>query len=117
VETRTLAADIAAGKTVALDANGALVLADASTSDLSKVYGVVVTGGVTGEVAVVITGGKYTTGATMTPGVTYVQSATAGGLAPAADLSSGDYLVNVITAVTTTTAYVNIFRTGETIPA
>ena len=48
------------------------------------------------------TGGKITIGATVVPGTMYGISATAGGICPMADLTTGNYVTPLGLAISTT---------------
>lgn len=56
--------------------------------------------------------GKYTCGATVTVGAVFVFSATAGGIAPVADLTTGWYTGIFGVAASTTEIYLNPFPSG-----
>lgn len=69
-------------------------LADADTDAASEVAGVSLTDGVDGrDMLIAPAGATIAWGATLTAGTIYVLSATAGGVAPEADLATGDYVV------------------------
>lgn len=67
--------------------------ADADASEAaSKAAGIALGGGSDGQEIIVQFSGEIDPGATATEGVVYVVSATAGGIAPVADLTTGDYV-------------------------
>lgn len=71
-----------------------LLLADANLSpDAADTIGLLLNGGGPGQTAQIATGGDVIVGAGAAPtrGTFYVLSATAGGIAPAADLAAGWY--------------------------
>ena len=102
---KTLAATSTAGQVVYLDTNGKAALADANASAAaSTVYGILVTGGGAGQLATVCTKDPaLVIGATVAIGDILILSATAGGIAPAADIASG-YYGTVLGIATSTTA-------------
>jgi hypothetical protein len=82
---------IAQGQAVYLDAaDNRYKLGDANDSALTAATrGIALTAGVAGQPGVIQKGGRINPGGTVVPGTVYVQSATPGGIAPAADLASG----------------------------
>lgn len=69
-------------------------LADADTDTASEVAGVAISDGQDGrDMLIAPPGAVYNCGFTTTAGTIYVLSTTAGGIAPEADLASGDYVV------------------------
>lgn len=88
-----LGATATAGQTVYLDsATATYKLGDANASaTTSTIKGIAMNGGASGQPVAVAVGGSITCGFTATAGLIYVQSATAGGIAPSADLASGWY--------------------------
>jgi hypothetical protein len=91
----TLGATVTAGQTVYLDTTtNTYKLADANASALTAVTaGIALNGGVSGQPVKVAIAGTLDPGFTVGVGEVYVQSATAGGIAPRADLTSGWYTV------------------------
>lgn len=88
----TAGASLTAGQPLYKDTANANVmkLADANASALTAtVAGVALHAAASGQPIAYQTGGAITIGATVTSGVVYVASATAGGIAPAADLTTG----------------------------
>jgi hypothetical protein len=88
----TAGATITAGQTVYIDASDSnkAKLADANASSTTAtVKGVALNGASSGQPVKIQTSGSLTIGATITSGGVYVQSATAGGIAPVADLTTG----------------------------
>ncbi|GIL09288.1 MAG: hypothetical protein BroJett033_7990 [Chloroflexota bacterium] len=69
-------------------------LADADTDATSVFAGIAITGGQDGaDMLIAPPGAVIDFGATLTAGTIYVVSPTAGGIAPWADLTAGDYVV------------------------
>jgi hypothetical protein len=65
------------------------------TAEEATAIGIALVGGAVGQPAVYQTGGLITIGATVAIGTIYVVSATAGGIAPWADLASTNYVTIV----------------------
>jgi hypothetical protein len=84
-------ATVTAGQTVYLDAaDGKWKLADANASAITAaLVGVALNGGADGQPGFIAIGGNFNPGFTAVVGTIYVLSATAGGIAPAADLLTG----------------------------
>lgn len=113
----TAGASITAGQTVYLDTANSNVakLADADASALTAtVAGIALHSASSGQPLKVITSGDLNPGATLTAGKIYVQSATAGGIAPAADLTTGWRTSIVGVATTTSNLSLAIKNTGVT---
>lgn len=92
---RTFGATVTAGQTVYEDAtdNRHCKLADADdTAATAAAIGIALNGGSDGQPGNIATEGELDPGFTATEGVLYVVSATAGGIAPIADLVTGDYV-------------------------
>lgn len=110
-------ATIAAGNSVYLDpADNEWKLADnnasTTTAGLNGI-GVAMTPGVDGGQGFVATGGSIIlVGTTMAAGEQYVISATAGGIAPATDLATNDYVSLLGIASSTTQLNLNVKYTG-----
>lgn len=104
--TGTAGTTITAGQLVAISAStGRYVLADANDAVLCKVAGIAAHAAIDGApLAIVYYSNDMTLGGTLsTATMVYVLSATAGGIAPAADLSAGGlYPHAVIMAISTT---------------
>jgi hypothetical protein len=64
---------------------------NSATAEVRAASGIAATGSATGQPVVVQTGGSITIGATLTAGVVYYLSGTAGGIRPVADNTTGDY--------------------------
>lgn len=86
---------LAAGKVAYLDATtNTYKLADSNGAPaLREVAGIVMNGAAAGQPVVVQEGGDITIGATLTAGVAYYLSDTPGGICPAADVGTGEYVV------------------------
>ena len=102
-------ATITAGQAVYLDTTTTpytwkLADCDSATAAARSYQGSSLHGALSGQPLAVITGGSYTVGATMTAGLAYYLSKTAGGLCPVADIAAGGYSVVAILATSTTAA-------------
>jgi hypothetical protein len=64
---------------------------NSATAEIRVASGVVLTGSAAGQPVVVQKSGSITIGATVTAGVVYYLSGTAGGIRPVADNTTGDY--------------------------
>ena len=77
--------------------------ADANASSATAaVAGISLSDAAAGQACLVMTGGSITIGATITAGLIYVNSATAGGIAPSADLVTG-WRTSILGVATSTT--------------
>ena len=106
-------ATIAAGQPI-VESAGKYVLADANASAvLAAAQGIAMTPGVDTGYGVMAFGGPIIlVGTTMTTGTGYVVSDTAGGIMPAADLSSGDWHTQLGVAASATQLNLDINATG-----
>lgn len=87
---------ITAGQVVYRDsADGEYKLADAdsATAAVRSPRGIALNGASDGQPMTILRSGDVTIGATLTPGVSYYLSDDPGGIAPYADLATGDYPV------------------------
>lgn len=86
---------ITAGQVVYLDStDGRLKLADANSATAAQrsPYGIALNGASAGQPVTVLTKGQVTIGATLSGGIAYYLSNTAGGIAPVADITgTGTY--------------------------
>lgn len=103
----TAGATITAGQVVYIDASDgdSAKLADANASSTTATcVGIALNGASDGQPVRVQTGGTISTGATTVKGATYYVSATAGGIAPASDVTNGWYrtIIGVATDATGT---------------
>jgi hypothetical protein len=101
------------GQPIYLDpATSKYLKADANVDAKIAVGGIVLTPGGAGGFPTIAISGLINLGATLTVGTIYVLSDTAGGIMPAADLSAGDNVVILGTAVTTALLNLDIQITG-----
>ena len=112
----TAGATITAGQVLYLDSSdGRLKLADANsaTAAIRSPYGVALNGAASGQPVAVLTKGLVTIGATMTAGVAYYLSNTAGGICPVADVTgTGTYPTIIGIATSTTVLDVRLHESG-----
>lgn len=105
---------ITAGQTLYLDStDNTLKLADCDLSVAAATcVGIAVSGGAAGQMVVFQKGGRLTAGGTLTKGLIYVVSNTAGGIMPSADLSSGEYASILGVAESASVLKMNLFNSG-----
>jgi hypothetical protein len=90
----TAGATITAGQVVYLDSADSeykLADADSATAAVRSPAGIALHGASDGQPLTILSKGPITIGATVTAGVAYYLSPTAGGICPVADLLTGDY--------------------------
>lgn len=85
---------------------------DSATAAARSPDGIFLNSAAAGQPVKVATGGPVTIGATLTAGIAYYLSATAGGICPVADLSSGDYPTIVGIATSTSVLDVKFHESG-----
>lgn len=90
--------------------------ADSATAEVRTVKGIALHAAAADQPLAVQTDGLITIGATLVPGTAYFSSATAGGIAPAADNTSGVYPTFLGFAVSTTQIDLNIVSAGVAVP-
>lgn len=88
--------------------------ADHATEEVREPDGIFLNGASDGQPVDVLTGGDLTLNAVLTAGTAYYLSPTAGGIAPLADVLTGDDIVLIGLATSTTNLRVMIFATGAT---
>jgi hypothetical protein len=109
---------ITAGQVVYKDAaDGLFKLADhdSATAAVRAAYGIALNGAATGQPVAVARRGQITFNAVLTKGTTYCLSGTAGGICPQADVSTGDDLIILGPALSTTVLDLQINDTGITL--
>jgi hypothetical protein len=119
VEHGTAGAAVTAGQVVYADsATNTYKLADnnSGTADARVPAGIALHAAASGQPLAILTAGLITIGATVAIGTIYVLSATAGGIAPAADLASGNYSSVLGIATTAAMIDVNIDTSGVAVP-
>lgn len=118
VEHGTAGATITAGQVVYLDsADGKFKLADndSATAAAKVPRGIALNGAADGQPLAIIRAGDLTLGAILTAGTAYYLSGTAGGIAPVADVTTGDDVVQIGLAESTSVLNVGIKVTGVTL--
>lgn len=111
----TAGESITAGKTVYRDPTDnkyKLADCDSATAAVRKTTGIALHAASNNQPLLVLTEGPITIGATLTPGVAYYLSPTAGGICPVADLSAGDYPTIIGLAISTTVLDVKLHESG-----
>ena len=108
-------ATITAGQVVYLDSStGTYKLADcnSATAAVRSPVGIALNGASSGQPLAVLTSGPITIGGTLTAGVAYYLSGTAGGIRPVADNTTGDYPVALGIATSTSVLNVKLQEAG-----
>ena len=119
VTAGTAGASITAGQTVYLDSTTntyKLSDCDSATAAARVCNGIALHAAGSGQPLQVLTGGPITIGATLTLGKVYCLSATAGGICPAADITTGGYLSVLGVPTSTTVLQVAIQASGVVTP-
>lgn len=112
---RNAGASLTAGQAVYLESSTSTYkLADcnSATAEVRTPVGIVLNACASGQPVAVLTKGPITIGATLTGGVAYYLSGTAGGIRPVADNTTGDYPAIIGMASSTTVLVVNIQAPG-----
>jgi hypothetical protein len=115
VEQGVAGATITAGQVVYRSSTSGKYLKaddDDATLEVRTPRGIALNGASDGQPLQILRSGDITIGATMTAGIPYYLSSTAGGLCPVADLTTGKYVVLVGIAKSTTVLSVAINYTG-----
>lgn len=114
-ESGIAGATITAGQPVYRDATSLKYLlsdADSATTAARSVRGISLNGASDGQPLKIITDGDLTVNAVLTANIAYYLSSAAGGICPIADVGSGEYLVQLGIAKSTTVMKVKIIETG-----
>jgi hypothetical protein len=111
--TGTAGETITAGQSVYLSSDGKVYKADAnSSSTTAAAVGISLHGATANQPLTYQTGGSMNFGAILTAGTYYVASATAGGIAPTADLTTGWYSTLLMYAYSTSVGIITPTATG-----
>lgn len=101
-ESGTAGATITAGQVVALNTTtGKYVLADADGAGIDRPRGIALNSASDGQPLKIAKAGNVTLGAVLTAGVDYYLSPTPGGIAPRADVLTGDIVSSLGIATST----------------
>jgi hypothetical protein len=114
----TAGATITAGKVVYLESSTdkyKLADCDSATAEAKSPKGIALNGASDGQPLTIIEEGPVTIGATLTAGTAYYLSPTAGGICPLADVLTGDNVVLLGLATSTTVLELDIQNSGVTI--
>ncbi|KEA07484.1 hypothetical protein [Rhizobium rhizogenes] len=107
---------IVAGKPVYFDSTvNKWKLSDNNGTGTRQVHGIALNGASLNQPVSVAKGGDVTIGATLTAGVAYYLSATAGGICPVADLTTGMDTILIGLAKSTTVLGIGISDSGVTL--
>ena len=117
IEHGTFGATVTAGQVVYKDsADDQFKLADANGAAALKVpVGIALNGGADGQPATIQKSGEITVGGTLVAGTVYALSATPGGIAPLADITTGDDVAILGVAKSTTVLMLDIQVSGVTL--
>lgn len=116
-ETGTTAEAVAAGQAVYVTTAGLIGLADADASGKDACAGIAINSAASGQpISYAKSGAVVNTGATVVVGTIYVLSATAGGVAPAADLKSTHKTTILGVATTAANIKLSIVASGIAVP-
>jgi hypothetical protein len=113
--SKNAGAALTAGQVVYLESSSSTYkLADcnSATAEVRTPVGIALHAAASGQPVAVLTKGPVTIGATLTAGVAYYLSGTAGGIRPVADNTTGDYPAVIGMASSTTVLVVNIQAPG-----
>lgn len=114
-EAGVAGAAVTAGQVVYKDATTRKFLltdADSVTAAARVPYGVALNGAATNQPLAVLRSGEITIGATLTPGTAYYLSDDPGGICPLADVTGGDYIVQIGLARSASVLMVDFQVTG-----
>ncbi len=113
-------ATITAGQVVYIDTADAGKLkpvdSDSATAAARAPAGIALNGASAGQPVTFQNEGQITIGGTVTVGVLYVASDTAGGIMPSADLETGDYVALIGIGVSSTSISLCLFNSGVAVP-
>ena len=115
ISNGTAGATVTAGQVVYLDpADNRFKLADCdnASATIRAAFGIATHGAANGQPLAVQTAGELAMGSILAAGVSYYLSPNAGGIAPIADIASGDHTVLVGLAKSTSVLTVNIVASG-----
>lgn len=116
--TKTAGATITAGQPVYVLTAGTIGPADANDSTKATVLGIAENGGATGQrISVVTEDPAFVLGATVAIGDVLMASTTAGGIAPVADATTGDFVTVLGVAVSTSAINLKPIAAGAAIAA
>lgn len=119
IRNGTSGAALTAGKVAyqaAADRKWKLADNNSATAEVRLAAGIVLNGASDGQPVAVQVAGDVTIGATLTPGAAYFLSDTPGGIGPAADLATGEYVCLVGFAKSTSVLAINIQYPGVVTP-
>lgn len=118
-QVATASATITAGQTIYKDATTGKVApsdVDSGTAALRTPVGVAINGAGVNQPVQYVYDGDVNVGATLVVGTIYVASDTLGGIKPAADLNSGDYVTVLGVATTSSNLKMKMNVSGAAVP-
>lgn len=116
--TGTAGASVTAGQVVYLDSTAntyKLADNDSATAAVRSPAGIALHAAASGQPLTILSKGPITIGATTAVGTVYCLSSTAGGIAPVADMASGDYVTILGVGTSTTEIDVLIHEAGAAV--
>lgn len=116
----TAGATVTAGQACYVDTANSNVLKLAQSDGTAleaTVKGIAMHGAASGQPLTLATSGDIDLGATLTVGATYVLSQTAGGIAPIADLATGDFVSHIGIGDAADNLSIGIKNSGVEVPA
>lgn len=112
-----LGGTVTAGQTVYQASDGTFLAADSNASaTTSLVKGIALNGGASGQPVLIAVSGSLNPGFTCTVGTPYFQSATAGGICPAADLATGHRTTFIGIGLTASSLGLGIYNSQVAVP-
>lgn len=111
-ETGVAGASITAGQAVFRNSSKEIVLGDADDTTLDEFIGIALHAAADGQPITYAKGGSVTIGGTVVAGAPYYLSATAGGIAPHGDLTTGDRVIHIGDATSTSVLRIRPYDTG-----
>ncbi|MBN9078518.1 MAG: hypothetical protein BGN87_00140 [Rhizobiales bacterium 65-79] len=109
-------ATVTAGEPVYKDAtSGKYKLSDCNATGAKSCDGIALNGASDGQPLAILKGGDITIGGTLVAGTVYCVSATAGGIAPQADITTGDDVIILGVAKSASVLNVHIQTPGVTL--
>lgn len=118
-ESGVLGETVTAGQTVyrkASDSKYYISDGNSGTPEVRATRGIALNGGSVDQPVVVQTEGLITIGGTVAVGTVYVQSATAGGVAPSTDLASGNFTTVLGIGISATQIDLKLHSGGVAVP-
>lgn len=114
IENGTAGETITAGQVISRDSTGKFLKSDSDAVGLKSPRGIALNGAALNQPLAIIKAGDLALGAVLTAGITYYLSNTPGGICPVADVGSGEDVVLLGIAKSTSILTVDIKAPGVT---